>query len=213
MKNIIKDDIRKAHLDVIDKRIKQGKSILIIGKLGSGKTELLKQIRPKKKAIAYPESLGPLHYLLGSILKRLDYNYTPKKTKIMEYLEIICSIKNAVIIIDEADDIRQEIYPYIKRIMNAGIPVIYAGLPALKTRLKEKHVDILCRVKILNLPPVNVEEFKKILPQFEPDALEVVYGASSGNMHYFNDICDDCLDKMSELKLEKVNMDIVGMFI
>ncbi len=213
MKKMIKDDIRKSHLDAICKRIHKGKSILIIGKFGSGKTELLKLIRPKKRATAYLESLGPLHYLLGSILKRLDYNCTPQKTKIMEYLETICSIKDAVIIIDEADDIRQEIFPYIKRIMNAGIPVIYAGLPTLKTRLKEKHEDILSRLKILNLQPVSVEEFKKNLPQFEPDALEVIYGASSGNMHRFNDICDDCLDKMYELKMEKINMEIVEMFI
>ncbi len=213
MKKMIKDDIRKSHLDAIYKRIHKGKSILIIGKFGSGKTELLKQIHPKKRAIACLESLGSLHYLLGSILKCLDYSCTPQKTKIMEYLETICSIKDAVIIIDEADDIRQEILPYIKRIMNAGIPIIYAGLPTLKTRLKEKNKDILSRLKILNLPPISVEEYKKNLPQFEPDAIEVIYGASSGNMHRFDDICDECLDKMSELKLDKINMEIVNMFI
>ncbi len=209
----IEDDMHKAHLKNIYKRIKRGKSVLLVGNYGAGKSTFLDQIRPKKRTIVHAESLSPRHYLLGSILQKLGYDCKPQKSKIMEYLDAICDIKDALIIIDDAGDLRVEVFPYLKRVMDAGKPVIMAGMPAFETRLKEKHVDIFSRLKILHLSPVSVEELKKHLPKFEPDALEVIYGASLGNMHHFVNIRDDCLDQIAELKMNKVTMEIVQMFI
>jgi len=212
-KKLIKDELRHLYLNIINKRIKEGKSTLILGKNGSGKTKLIEQIQSGKRTTVNSDSIASLHYFLASILQQLNYSYEPKLNKIMVYLDTIRKSKNALIIIDEAEDLRSGLFPYIKRIMNSKIPVVIAGLPKVGTRLKEKHEDILCRLKAFNLQPVSAEEFKKVLPQFEPDAVDLIYGYSMGNMWIFDDICEDCLCKIAELKLKKVTVEIAQMFI
>ena len=44
-------------------------------------------------------------------------------------------------------------------------------------------------------------------------ALEVIFGFSAGNMWIFREICEECLDEMKELKLDKVKMNIVEKYI
>jgi hypothetical protein len=216
MKNkrkIIKDDIRRSFLNIISNRIQKGKSTLIMGEIGSGKTEFLNQVRSKKLTISNVESLGSLNYTLVSVLRQRKYRFTPKMSKSVEYLKAICSIKNLVVIIDDANDLRPSIFRYIKRMMDAQIPIIMASPPEIQITLKERHEDILCRLKVLHIQPVGVKDIKKHFSQFAPDTLEVIFGASFGNMWVFYEICDECLEKIAELKLKKVTMKIVEMFI
>jgi len=210
---IIVDKSRRTHFKTIYKRIYKGKSTLIIGEIGSGKTFFLKTICPDKLKISSVESLGSLNHTLLSILKQQQCKYALKINKSVEYLEAICGLKKIIITIDDVNDLRSGIFRYIKRIMDNQIPVIMAGTPEIQTSLREKHEDIFCRLKIINLQPIGVDDIKKQYPQFENETLEVIFGFSAGNMWVFREICEECLDEMTKLKLNKVKMDIVEKFI
>jgi len=213
-KNFIKDKDREVFLNGIYNRTWRGKSTLVLGRYGSGKSTLLKQVKPRKRRRIEVESLSPVPHLLADILTQSDYTCKATHFRNMEHLDLICrSVKDAVIIIDEANDLRPQAWPYLKRIMNAEIPVVLAGLPIVRNYLREKHEDILSRLKIMDLTPLDVESWKMNLKVFEPDAIEVIYGAAQGNMRVLEELVDDCMDKIRELKLEKVSMDIVTMFI
>jgi len=209
MNQMITDDIRRSFLNVIYERIEKGKSTLVIGKIGAGKTTFLEMIQPKKRIISKVCALGSLNYFLISILRKCEYNFAPKINRSAEYLQAICSIKNTAVIIDDVHDLRPYVFRYIKRIMDAKIPVIMTAPPETQVILKENHEDISCRLKVLNLPSIGVEDFKSHLPQFEPDTLEVIFGASFGNMWVFNEMCEACFDEIRSLKQKKVSMDIV----
>lgn len=47
----------------------------------------------------------------------------------------------------------------MKRIIDAGVPVVFAGLPKVRTYLTSEHPDILSRLKTLVLYPIVVEDF------------------------------------------------------
>ncbi len=210
---LIIDDMRRSFRNDIHKRIKKGKSTLITGEVGSGKTKLLGLIRPKKLTISNVESLGSVNCILLSILQQRKYKFTSKMDKSVEYLHAVCKIKNIAILIDDLDDLRPSVFRYLKRIMNAEIPIVMAGQPEIETIMAERHEDVFCRLKVLNLQPVSVADFKKFLPQFAPDTLEVIFGASFGNMWRFDEICEQCLEETSRLKRKRATMDIVEKFV
>ena len=212
-KKIIIDGSRRSLLKNIYKRIDRGKSSLIIGEIGFGKTFLLEQIRPEKVKISNVESLGSLNYILASILRQQQYRFTSKKNKSVEYLEAICGIKKIMITIDDVTDLRSGIFRYIKRMMEKQIPVIMTGTPEIQTSLRERHEDVFCRLKIFNLQPIGINEIKKQYPLFDNDTLEVIFGFSEGNMWIFREFCEECIDEMRKQKLKKVTMDIVEKYI
>jgi hypothetical protein len=46
-----------------------------------------------------------------------------------QYLQMVCRLSNCFIVIDEANDLDSRVWPYMKRIIDAGVPVVFAGLP------------------------------------------------------------------------------------
>jgi len=66
----VRDKLRDSFLNVINNRIERGKSSLIIGTYGCGKTGLLRQIKPKKR-VAWVNSVQPVHLILANILDQL----------------------------------------------------------------------------------------------------------------------------------------------
>ena len=206
---IIIDELRNSYFKKIYKRIYDGKSSLITGKTGSGKTVFLESIHPEKIKILSVESLGSLNHILCSILKKQQYRFSIKKNKSADYLEAVCKFKKIVITIDDVDDLRSGIFRYIKRIIDSQIPVIMAGNPEMQVNLREKHEDVYCRLKIFHLESIGFDDIKKQYPQFEKDTLEVIFGFSAGNMWIFREICEECLDEMKQLKLDKVKMNRV----
>ena len=69
------------------------------------------------------------------------------------------------------------------------------------------------QVKKINLQPLGVDDIKQQYSQFEKDTLEVIIGFSAGNMWIFRELCEECLDEMAKLKLNKVTMEIIEKFI
>jgi ABC-type lipoprotein export system ATPase subunit len=74
--NFINDKRRVSYLSAIYNRIYRGKSVLIEGDYGVGKSRFLKLLCPKKLHAVRVESLFNIHETLAAILKELNYDTT-----------------------------------------------------------------------------------------------------------------------------------------
>ena len=104
-------------------------------------------------------------------------------------------------------------FRFLKRMMDAGIPLVMAGTPEITTLLKQNHEDVLARLRILNLTPLSILDFKDNYAQFEKDTLELISGFSFGNMWIFKEICEEGLEKLKEARLTKVTVNLVHQII
>ena len=210
----INDKRRISHLRSVYIRIYRGQSILIEGPFGAGKSKFLELIQPKKLKIVWLESLDNKHEILASILRELHYEAVTSHWRTSVHLKKICNLSGFLIIIDEVNDLDRRIWPYLKRIIDSKIPVVFAGLPNIRTYLASEHPDILSRLKVLKLYPILVEDFinkyKKIIA---PEAIEQIYAAANGDMRKFEDTCSDCIEEAEELKINLVDINLALKFI
>ena len=211
--DFINDKRRVSYLSATYNRIYRGQSVLIEGDYGVGKTRFLKLLHPKKLYSVWVESLFNIHETLASILKELNYETKATYRRTPEYLKIICGLSNCFIVIDEANDLDCRVWPYLKRILDAGVPIVFAGLPKVRTFLISKHPDILSRLKTLILYPIEVEDFIEEYKDIEQEAIEQIYMATRGDMRKFREICTDCRDRAKELKYTFVDLNLALEFI
>ncbi len=212
--NFINDDRRRSYLGATYNRINRGKSVLIEGDYGVGKSQFINLLNSKKRQVIRIESLFNIHETLASILKKLNYDVKATYRRTPEYLERICSLSDHIIVIDEANDLNIRVWPYLKRIIDAEVPIIFAGLPKVRTFLASEHPDILSRLKVLVLYPIVVEDFILAYKKdFKAEAVEQIYMAVRGDMRKFEEICTDCLDRAKELKYSFVDLDLALKFI
>lgn len=207
--SFINDKRRVSYLASVYYRINHGKSVLIEGGYGAGKTRFLQLIQPKKLNGVWVESLFNVHEMLASILQELNYEANASYRRSPAYLKLICTLSNYFIIIDEANDLDRKTWPFLKRIIDAGVPVILAGLPKVRTFLTSEHPDILSRLKILLLYPIEVEDFILEYKDFEAEAIEQIYAAVKGDMRKFEEICSDCRERAKHMKHSFVEVNLV----
>ncbi len=211
--DFITDKRRVSYLSATYNRICRGQSILVEGNYGVGKTRFLKLLRPKKLHAVWVESLFNIHETPASILRELNYDTTATYRRTPEYLKMICSLSNCFIIIDEANDLDPRVRPYLKRIIDAGVPIVFAGSPKVRTFLTRKHPDILSRLKNLILYPIVVDDFIAEYKDFEQEAIEQIYMAVKGDMRKLKEICTDCRDRAKELNHNFVTLNLALEFI
>lgn len=211
--DFINDKRRISYLSAIYNRIYRGQSVLIEGDYGVGKSRFLKLLRPKNLHAVWVESLFNIHETLASILKNLSYDTVATYRRTPEYLKMVCSLSSCFLIIDEANDLDRRIWPYLKRIIDAGVPIVFAGLPKVRTFLTSEHPDILSRLKTLVLYPIVVEDFIVEYNDIEQEAIEQIYVATKGDMRKFKEICTDCRDRAKELKHPFVELNLALEFI
>ncbi|MDM8538056.1 ATP-binding protein [Desulfobacterales bacterium HSG17] len=211
--DFINDKRRISYLRAIYNRIYRGNSVLIEGNYGAGKTKFLELITPKKRKRICLESLDNIHEILASILRQLDYEAIPTYRRTSKHLKMIKELSGFVIIIDEASDLDKRVWPYFKRIIDARIPIIFTGLPKVRTFLLNEHPDIVSRLKILTLYPIIVEDFIMEYNDFEPEAIEQIYSKTSGDMRKFSEVCEDCRDKAKELELDMIELEMALSFL
>ena len=106
---------------------------------------LINDLRIESETKVWVESLFNVHETLASILKELNYDTKATYRRTPEYLKMICHLSNCFIIINETNDLDPQVWHYFKRIIDAGVPVIFAGLPKVRTFLTSEHPDILSR--------------------------------------------------------------------
>lgn len=211
--SFINDKRRLSYLGAVYNRIYRGQSVLIEGDYGVGKTRFLKLINPKKLHSVWVESLFNVHEILASILKSLNYEAVATYRRTPDHLKKIANLTNYFILIDEANDLDRRVWPYLKRIIDAKVPIVFAGLPKVRTFLTSEHPDILSRLKILVLYPIVVEDFIAEYKDFEPEAIEQIYVATKGDMRKFKEICTDCRDRAKELKHSFVDVNLAVSFL
>ncbi len=211
--DFISDKRRVSYLSATYNRIYRGQSVLIEGNFGAGKTKFLELLRPKKLHAIWVESLFNIHEILASILKELNYDTTATYRRTPQYLKMICNLSNCFIIIDEASDLDTRVWPYLKRIIDAGVPIVFAGLPKVRTYLTRNHPDILSRLKTLILYPIEVEDFIVEYKDFQQEAIEQIYMAVRGDMRKSEEVCTDCRDRAKELGYKMVDLNLALEFI
>ncbi len=211
--DFISDKRRVSYLSATYNRIYRGQSVLIEGDFGAGKTRFLQLLRPKKLHTVWVESLFNIHETLAAILRELNYDTKATYRRTPQYLKIICNLSNCFIIIDEANDLDTRVWPYLKRIIDAGVPIVLAGLPKVRTYLSHNHPDILSRLKTLILYPIVVEDFIAKCNDIQQEAVEQIYMAVKGDMRKFEEICTDCRDRAKELNHKFVDINLALEFI
>jgi hypothetical protein len=211
--SFIGDKRRISYLSATYNRIYRGKSVLVEGDYGVGKSRFLELIAPKKLRVVRVESLFGVHETMASILRELDYEATSHYRRTPGYLKTICGLTDCFLVVDEANDLDRRVWPYFKRIMDAGVPVVMAGLPKVRTFLKSEHPDILSRLKTLVLYPIAVEDFIEDCEDIEAEAVEQIYMAARGDMRKFEEICTDCRDRAGELEYGFVDVNLALEFI
>ena len=211
--DFISDKRRISYLSATYNRIYRGKSVLIEGDFGAGKTRFLQLLRPKKLHAVWVESLFNIHEILAAILKELNYDTTATYRRTPQYLKMIRNLSNCFIIIDEASDLDTRVWPYLKRIIDAGVPMVFAGQPNVRTYLSRNHPDILSRLKTLMLYPIVVEDFIENCKDIQQEAVEQIYMAVKGDMRKFEEICTDCRDRAKELDYKFVDVNLALEFI
>lgn len=212
-KDFISDKRRVSYLSAVYTRIYRGQSVLIEGGYGAGKTRFLDLLKPKKLNAVRVDSLFNIHETLALILQELNYETRATYRRTPEYLKKVCNLRNCFIIIDEASDLDRRVWPYFKRIIDAGVPMVFAGLPQVRTYLTSEHPDILSRLKTLILYPIVVEEFIVEYSDFKKEAVEQLYVATKGDMRKFKEICTDCRDRAKELNYVFVDLSLAMEFI
>ncbi|MGB9499211.1 MAG: AAA family ATPase [Dissulfuribacterales bacterium] len=211
--DFISDKRRVSYLSATYSRIYRGRSVLIEGDFGAGKTRFLQLLRPKKLHAIWVESLFNIHETLASILQELNYDTRATYRRTPQYLKMICGLSNCFIIIDEANNLDTRVWPFLKRIIDAKVPVVFAGLPKVRTYLSRNHPDILSRLKTLILYPIVVEDFISEYSDIQPEAIEQIYMAVKGDIRKFKEVCTDCRDKAKELKYQFVDINLALEFI
>lgn len=210
----INDKRRISYLSSVYTRIYRGQSVLIEGAYGVGKTRFLELIKPKKLMPVRLESLDNKHEILASVLQGLDYESIASHWRTSAHLKKICTLSGFFIIIDEANDLDRRVWPYFKRIIDAGIPMVFAGLPNVRTYLASEHPDILSRLKVLSLFPIIVEDFiEKYKNNISQEAVEQIYAVTNSDMRKFEEICSDCIYKAKELKYSLVDINLALTFL
>ncbi|MFN2245885.1 MAG: AAA family ATPase [Candidatus Promineifilaceae bacterium] len=207
--SFINDKRRISYLAAVYNRIYRGQSVLIEGEYGVGKTRFLELLKPKKRQGVWVESLFNVHEILASILQGLNYEAVATYRRTPNHLKLIRNLTDYYIVIDEANDIDKRLWPYLKRIMDAHVPIVLAGLPKVRTYLTSQHPDILSRLKTLILYPIVVEDFILEYKDFESEAIEQIYVATRADMRKFKEICTDCRDKAKELGHSFVDLNLV----
>jgi hypothetical protein len=207
--SFINDKRRVSYLSSVYYRINHGKSVLIEGGYGAGKTRFLQLIQPKKRRAVWVESLFNVHEILASILKDLNYEASASYRRSPGYLKMICGLSDYFLVIDEANDLDRRVWPYLKRVIDAEVPVIFAGLPKVRTFLTSEHPDILSRLKTLTLYPIEVEDFILEYKDFEPEAIEQIYAQVKGDMRKFEELRTDCRQKAKDLNHSFVDVNLV----
>ncbi len=195
--HFINDKRRISYLRSVYTRMYRGKSVLIEGAYGVGKTRFLELIKPKKLKTVW----------------LLSYEGVATHWHTSRNLKKICSLSGFFIVIDEANDLDRRVWPYFKRIIDAKIPMVFAGLPRVRTYLASEHPDILSRLKVLTLYPIIVEDFIAEYKNFSSEAIEQIYAATDGDMRKFEEICMECLDKAKELKYSLVDINLALTFL
>jgi len=213
--------------------------ISVIGEVGTGKTTLCRVLL---NTVVNCESSLILNPLMGSedillqIIEDFEIPYEKGENSGKLYNRLADFLidnfnkgKNAIIIVDEAQNLSFESFEMIRQISNIEkedaklVQIILVGQNELKERLNENRLRQLNqRVGIrISLSNLNMEEtefyiehrlsnasiFRKHI--FNKSAIKEIYHITKGNPREINQICENCLVIAASLKKKQIDKKIV----
>lgn len=131
----------KKSMRNIDRRIRNGRSVMLSADFGAGKSTLLQHI-----AASYEESdikiisgIGTIAQIIGEIAGETDVKAWEKQ----HYINQI-RLYPKLVMIDEAHHLPKGIYPHLKDFIEHGSVFVLAGLPKLtENMINSKNSDVL----------------------------------------------------------------------
>ena len=197
--NIIETKFYKDAIEITEMRIKKNKSTVLYGEIGSGKTTLLGRVNYLKlgKRRVIWRSLYNVVQSVAEILDHMqpDINYSYSPMKLSRNINDLCSYDDIVITIDEGQHLSGKVWPYIKQIMDAGVPFIFAGTDKMYQTLMKKHPDVLSRTKAIGTVKIGEDEIlNKYEALFHPEAISHLYGMCDVNARYLFEYLADIVE-------------------
>jgi len=209
----IEDENREKIHQIVSARVRTGRSAMIVGGFGVGKTTLLDKIAEDFKReynVVRVSPLGGVYQLLGEMCGISDASWVRKT----QYLQQLCSgvSEKRIIVIDEAQHLTKDIYPYLKQVMDAGNSFVLSALPEFEDKLREKYPDVLSRMVRIKVNPIVPSDVKTALPMFEEEAIEQILGYAE-SMRATTNLVIDCLTYIKDENLDKVTVEIAEKFM
>ncbi len=211
----------------------EGGFVLLTGEVGSGKTTVCRRfLETLSSDIAVAFILSPtlsVKELLSTVCDEFGIRHPRQVTikglvdRIHAYLlELNANRKRAVLIIDEAQDLKREVLEQIRLLTNLEtnerklLQIILIGQPELRTRLAQpdmrqvsQRIVARCHIDALSKPEVERYVTHRLaiarrgreveaggaqsLPLFSKDALNSLYASSGGIPRVINLVCDRAL--------------------
>jgi type II secretory pathway predicted ATPase ExeA len=199
-----------TNLSILQRRIASGKSTMLLGERGTGKSRMLKELMDKyhdDKSIVYNISgLGSVSQLLGRMAGDPDIRVHRKQ----EYIDQLIA-RPRKIFQDEGQDMTKDIYPYLKMLIDAGNVFVIAGHDHLEEKMtRAKSRDVMRRFQMLQVKSLFKKELEDsgLFKDIAPDALQWLDNVAEST-GVFMDTIEDCRHYAKEQQLKIIPLEIV----
>lgn len=190
---------------LIERRIRNKRSSMILGEFGSGKSRLLHEImKEHKEDSVYLTGLGSVTQIIAECVGETNKIHYTKKNDYMARMRRYPK----KIFIDEAQHLPVGVIPYFKLFIEHGNIFILAGLPSLKELMEDsKNADVLSRFMRITITPLKQKDLEASLKDFEPKAIKLIHGRAESTRVMIETI-EDCRDYARENGIAMITEDM-----
>lgn len=190
-------------LKLVQRRIRNKRSSVMLGNHGAGKSRLLNEIRKDYPNAPYLTGLGTVTQLIGEMAGETEVRPHRK----YEYLRQMRR-NPKIVFIDECQHMRKEVFPYLKLFIDHGNIFVMAGLPSLVEHMVDsKNADVLSRFLRININAIGLAELKATLSDFEESAIKLIHGQAESTRVIVETI-EDCRDYARENGIAMITADL-----
>jgi DNA transposition AAA+ family ATPase len=189
----------------IDRRIRNGRSVMLSADFGAGKSTLLRNIVTQYEEVDLKiiSGIGTATQVIGEIAGEADVKPWEKQRYIGQI-----RLYPRLVLIDEAHHLPRGIFPHLKDFIEHGSVFVLAGLPKLaENMINTKNSDLLSRFLQISFERVGIKEISEALPMFEYNALRLLNSNAESSRALFEAI-EDCMEYIEQEGLAKVTEDL-----
>lgn len=195
----------KKSMRNIDRRIRNGRSVMLLADFGAGKSTLLQRITTEYEEanLKIISGIGTATQIIGEIAGETEV----KPWRKQQYITQI-RLYPTLVMIDEAHHLPRGIFPQLKDFIEHGSVFVLAGLPKLaENMINTKNSDLLSRFLQINFERVGIKDISVALPMFEYNALRLLNSNAESSRALF-EAMEDCIEYIEQEGLSKVTEDL-----